>query len=382
MRFRSILIAALLVGGFIYFTSGRRWDLRRTAEPAGGSGRLWSEPDRVHTAGLSSDEVSNIEIYKAANAATVNITSVVYREDWFFRLVPVEGSGSGFLIDADGLILTNYHVVGGRQAELSVRLSDKSSYDARVLYRDPNNDLAILKIAPKKKLPFLKLGNSEQLQVGQKVLAIGNPFGLSGTLTTGVISALNRSIGDENGRPMEDMIQTDAAINPGNSGGPLLDSQGDVIGINTMIVGAANIGIGFALPINRAKAALDDYRAHGRYVPAYLGITATYLAGDVAEALDLPTDGGLLIRTVQRGSPAAEAGLQGATRRVIVGFYEVPVGGDFIVAVDGRPVDGENFLRRSLARKRPGDTMELTVYRDGRTRKVKVKLGEAPVQRQ
>jgi S1-C subfamily serine protease len=381
MTKRSLVWAALLVAGFVYLTSVARWNLRRVIDPARTTGRLWSEPERARTAGLSTDELDNIEIYKKANLATVNITSVVYRENWFFQLVPVEGSGSGFVIDPDGLILTNYHVVSGRPQKLSVTLSDRSTYSARVLYPDRRNDLALLKINPKKKLPFLKLGDSDQLQVGQKVLAIGNPFGLSGTLTTGVISSLNRSIQDETGRTMEDMVQTDAAINPGNSGGPLLDSQGSVIGINTMIVGAANVGIGFALPINRAKVMLDDYQSRGRYSRPYLGgIRTFYVYGDLAEALDLPAEGGYLVLSVERGSPADEAGLRGARDSVIIGNYEIPVGGDLIMAVDGRPVDRSITLDTMYSRKRPGDVIELTIYRNGRTMKIRVKLGEAPIQ--
>ncbi len=382
MRARVLLVAAFLVGGFFILTSVARWRGTRLLERFG-DGPLWSGPDKARSAGLSADEVNNIDIYKTANMATVNITSVVYKEDWFFRLVPVEGSGSGFLVDADGIILTNDHVVSGGEGpqKLTVTLSDGSTHEARVLYGDRGFDLALLKINPKKKLPFLHLGDSDQLQVGQKVLAIGNPFGLSGTLTIGVISALNRSVPTEDGRGMEDMIQTDAAINPGNSGGPLLDSNGNVVGINTMIVGAANIGIGFALPINRAKTALDDYRERGHFVRPYLGVSTLYVAGDLAEALELPTEGGLLVYRVEGGSPASEAGLRGARRRVIVGRYEIPVGGDLITAVDGRPVDGKNFLDRALRRKRPGDTAELTIIRDGRTMKIRTKLGEAAVQK-
>lgn len=377
---RILILAAFILGGFYLLTSVTHWNPRNALAPVRDAGRVWTEPDRARSAGLSSDELNNIEVYKTAHNATVNITTVVYREDWFFRLVPVEGSGSGFLVNADGQIVTNNHVVsGGRQ--IKVILADKSTYEARVLFNDEAGDLALLKISPRKKLPFLKLGDSDQLQVGQKVLAIGNPFGLEGTLTTGVISSLNRSIGAEENRLMEDMIQTDAAINPGNSGGPLLDTYGNVIGINTMIVGAANIGIGFAIPINRAKSRLDDYQARGRYARPYLGIRSLYVSGELAEALDLPAEGGLLIISAERGSPAESAGLRGARRRVVVGNYEIPVGGDLIMAVDGQAVDGNTALQRAMNRKRVGEALNLTLYRDGRTVKVKVSLGEAPEQR-
>ena len=377
MKIRSVLLAGLIVGGFVYLTSVARWDVSRLVRPVSNVGRLWSDPDRAKTAGLSSDELNNIEIYKTANQATVNISTRVYRQSFFFGVVPSEGAGSGFLVDADGRILTNNHVVSERGAEIKVILADRSQYDATILYREPDNDLALLKINPKKKLPFLRLGDSDSLQVGQKALAIGNPFGLDGTLTTGVISSLHRSVSSED-QSMEDMIQTDAAINPGNSGGPLLDSQRNVIGINTMIVGAANVGIGFALPISRAKSVLENYSTEGRYGRPELGVNGNYVSGQLAEALDLPAEGGVLVTVVTPGSPAQQAGLRGARRRVIVGGYlEVPYGGDLIMAIDGRRLEGRNGLERATRGKRPGDSVELTIYRDGRTLKVKVTLGQA-----
>jgi S1-C subfamily serine protease len=376
MKIRSVLLAGLIVAAFVYLTSVSGWRPLRFLQSVSDTGKLWSEPERAHTAGLSSDELNNIEIYKTANQATVNISTVVYREGWFFELVPVQGAGSGFLIDADGRLLTNNHVVAGRGARITVILADRSQYDAKILYRDPENDLALLKIEPKKKLPFLRLGDSDALQVGQKVLAIGNPFGLEGTLTTGVISSLHRSVRAEDERGMEDMIQTDAAINPGNSGGPLLDSQGNVIGMNTMIVGAANVGIGFALPINRAKILLEDYRLAARRPQT--GVRGMYVSGSLAELLDLPSEGGLLVFSVQPNSLGAMAGLRGARQRVLIGNYEIPVGGDLIMAIDGRAVDSGTALDRAVARKRTGETLELTVYRNGRTLKLRVKLGEGP----
>ena len=191
----------------------------------------------------------------------------------------------------------------------------------------------------------MKLGDSDGLQVGQKVLAIGNPFGFGGTLTTGVVDSLGRTLQPQEGRRLEDMIQTDAAINPGNSGGPLLDSHGAVIGINTAIYGPqGNIGIGFALPINRAKAMLDEFQAKGRVTRPYLGIQTIYISGDAADDLGLPNEGGLLIQRVEGGSPASDAGLHGPTRRAIAGVYQIGIGGDFIIAVDGQPVESNGFV--------------------------------------
>jgi S1-C subfamily serine protease len=378
MKLRVFAIAALLVGGFLYVTSVADWSLGRFFPGARGGAPFWTGGDAA-AQGLSADENNNIEIYKYARSAVVNITSTVYRENWFFQVIPEQGTGSGFIIDQDGRIVTNYHVVSGT-SQLQVNLlDDKRNYRARILGTDLRNDLALIKIEPRSKLHFLKLGDSEHVQVGQKVLAIGNPFGFQGTLTTGVVSSLGRSIQDERGRTLEELIQTDAAINPGNSGGPLLDSHGNVIAINTAIYGPqGNIGIGFAMPVNRAKAMLDELREKGRIARPYLGVYAIYVAGDLAEALRLPADGGLLIQRVVPGSAAADAGLRPPRDTVIVGNYRLGVGGDFILAVDGNPVESNDSLQRAMNRKRAGDTMVLTVYRNGRTQRVQVKLGEAP----
>jgi S1-C subfamily serine protease len=375
MRLRVLFITALLVGGFLYVTSKTDWGRHRIFQPIShATGQIWSGPTAVRGAGLSSDEMNNIEIYKAAHLATVNITSTVYRRT-FWEIYPAKDQGSGFLISDDGKILTNSHVVANEQ-QLEVTLSDQSRYKARLLSRDPANDVALLQISPRKKLPVLRLGDSDALQVGQKVLAIGNPFGLEGTLTTGIVSSLGRTIRGENDQTMEGMIQTDAAINPGNSGGPLLDSAGNVVAINTAIYGpnGGNVGIGFAMPINRAKLMLDDFQA-GRKRPR-LGVSVVPVAGDYADALNLPNQGGLLIQEVESGSPAARAGLRGGREDVQIGNSQLKIGGDLIVAIDGKPIDREDAISRALARKRSGDQVELTIYRAGRTMNVRVKLGE------
>lgn len=374
---RTFILAALMVGGFVYATS-RHWGVRNLTQGSGLGDLFYSTPV-AETAGLGTDEVNNIEIYKIAHQATVNISSTVYRQNWFMQIVPDTGTGSGFLLDDKGHILTNAHVVSGRAPKVAVTLPDKSKYDATVLARDPQNDLALLQIQPKKKLPFLRLGDSDNLQVGQKVLAIGNPFGLEGTLTTGVVSSLGRSLQDENGRKLEGMIQTDAAINPGNSGGPLLDSSGSVIAINTAIYGpGGNIGIGFAMPINRAKSMLEDYRAGRKFGRPRLGVTVIPVFGDLAELLELPSQGGLLVQEIIPGSSAEKAGVRGARRVVIVGNNEIGIGGDLIMEIDGKPVDRGDSLTRALSNKRPGDTLELLIYRNRGKTKVKVTLGESP----
>jgi S1-C subfamily serine protease len=375
---RPLVWAAVLVTGFLYVTSVAHWDIGRFLRPMQQAGRLWAEPESAQTAGFSNDEQNNIDIYKLARQATVNITSVVYRENWFFQLYPEKGTGSGFIINPEGQILTNYHVIGGN-AQLTVTLGDKKSYKAKVLGSDARADLALIRITAPGKLPFLRLGDSEHLMVGQKVLAIGNPFGLEGTLTTGIVSSLGRSLQTDQSRTLEGMIQTDAAINPGNSGGPLLDSHGNVIGINTAIYGSqGSIGIGFAMPIARAKAMLDEFHKNGRITRPSLGITTVFVAGDLAEMLRLPVSGGLLVQRVERGSAAAVAGVRPPQQSVIVGNYSLGVGGDLIIAVEGEAVEGNDSLQKALARKRAGDTLRLTVFRNGRSVQISVTLGEAP----
>jgi S1-C subfamily serine protease len=373
---RPFIWAVFLAAGFVYLTSVTRWDVGRIVHP----GKLWSAAPASAAGGYSTDEQNNIDIYKSSRDATVSITSVVYHEDFFWGVSEGQGAGSGFIVHPDGQILTNFHVVSGT-AQLTVTLpTDKKPYKAKILATDPRSDLALIKIDAPRKLPALRLGDSDSLVVGQKVLAIGNPFGLfGGTLTTGVVSALDRSIKAEDQRQMEGMIQTDAAINPGNSGGPLLDSRGNVIGINTMIFGQqGNIGLGFALPINHAKDMLDEYTKTGHISrPAQLGIYAPYFSGELAEALDLPSSGGLLVQRVQPGSAAGLAGIHGPNRMVIVGNYRVGVGGDLIVAVEGKPVESEETLRSALNHKKGTDTLGLTVYRNGRNQLVKIQLQEA-----
>jgi S1-C subfamily serine protease len=372
MKLRTLLITLLLVGGFVYFTTAPNSPLRRPDGP------LWSGPAVARSAGLGSDELNNIEIYRAAKESVAYITSTVYQQTFFFEMVPTRALGSGFVISADGRILTNNHVVSG-SSKIEVTLPDQSRYIAKVLVRDRSDDLALIQIEPKKRLPFLKLGDSDTLQVGQKVLAIGNPFGYAGTLTTGVVSSLGREIRSENST-LEGLVQTDAAINEGNSGGPLLDSQGNVIGINTAIFAPSggNIGIGFAMPINRAKAMLDDFRAGKSFGRPRFGVSTVYIAGDVAEQLKLPASGGLLIQEVGRGTAAATAGLRGYRDVVAIGNQRLGIGGDFITAIDGKPVSEPDAITRVIARKRPGDVVSLKIFRDGRTSDVQVKLGEAP----
>ena len=377
MRSRSFLLALLLTLSFVWLTSRANWSIRDLATPLLRQASTWSNPEPVRGAGLTPDEQNNIDVYRYARQATVYITSTAVRRDFFFQPVAQQSLGSGFLINDEGFILTNYHVVSG-SSRIQVTLQDQTQYFARALDTDRSDDLALIKITPKHKLEFVRLGDSDRLQVGQKVLAIGNPFGLEGTLTVGVVSSIGRSIEGENEQKLQGMIQTDAAINGGNSGGPLLDSSGNVIGINTAILGQTNMGIGFALPINRAKALLSDYQAGRVTERPKVGISTEFVAGDLAEALELPRRGGLLVQRVVRGTSEDLAGIRGAREIVDIGNVELGIGGDLIVAIDGQAVSRQDALVRAIANKRVGDTITLTIYRNGRTVTVPVKLVRPP----
>lgn len=369
MRSRIILWALALSSVFFWLTASAHWNLRSLSK----SSFSWTDPQPVHSAGLTPDEQNNIDIYKSSQVATVYITSTTVRRDFFYGAVASQNLGSGFMINDDGFILTNFHVISG-SSKIQVTLSDQSQYFAKALDTDRSDDLALIKITPKKKLPFLRLGDSDHLQVGQKVLAIGDPFGLEGTLTTGVVSSIGRSINSENSQRLEGMVQTDAAINGGNSGGPLLNSSGEVIGINTAILGQTNMGIGFALPINRAKALLSDYQAGRITERPKVGITTEYVAGDLADALGLPRKGGLLVQNVISGSSEEAAGIRGATQVVDIGNVELGIRGDLIVAIDGKAVDREDAWVRAVSQKRVGDVVTLTIVRNGTAANLKVTL--------
>lgn len=377
MKLRIFLLTFLSTLALIWLTSRANWSVRGLMGPLSRTALKWSEPAEAHGAGLTAEEQNNIDIYKAARLATVYITSTAVRRDFFYGPVASQSLGSGFLINEDGFILTNFHVISG-SSRIQVTLSDQTQYYATALDPDRSDDLALIKINPKRKLQYLRLGDSDHLQVGQKVLAIGNPFGLEGTLTVGVVSSIGRSINAERSERLQGMIQTDAAINGGNSGGPLLDSSGNVVGINTAILGQTNIGIGFASPINRAKALLSDYQAGRVTERPKVGVNTEYVAGDLAQALGLPAQGGLLVQAVQRGSSEDAAGVRGARQIVDIGNVELGIGGDLIMAIDGQPVRREDALVQAIAQKRVGDTIVLTIYRNGRTLKLPVKLLRPP----
>ena len=371
---RLFFIVVALCATFFYLTTYR-------------SSHLWptsaiSRPDRVEiteAAGGGADdaeEQNNISVYRKNIESVVNITSREVSFNFFYGLQPAEGQGSGFIIDKEGHILTNYHVISeARQVE--VTLHNLKKYRATVVGTDALHDLAVIQIKASDLTPMV-LGDSRNLQVGQKVYAIGNPFGLSGTLTSGIVSSI-RKVQEPNGTTIDEAIQTDAAINPGNSGGPLLNRHGDVIGINTMIASDVNqsSGIGFAIPVNTAKAVLNDLLTLGRVRRPALGVVTLPISPDIAGDLGLASDYGLLIIRVVAGGAAERAGLKGGTERAYLGNTPIMVGGDLIVAIDGQDVQDQQELSRIMNNHRAGDSVKITIYRGKRRMDVEVTLGEA-----
>jgi S1-C subfamily serine protease len=385
---RLLLACIVLVLGAYW--AGARWGPRQPVrvaatprEPAAATTKNASATPAdfaARDANLTEDEAINVRVYRQAAPAVANILTKATEYDFFMDPVPVEGAGSGFLIDEKGYILTNFHVVGDAQS-IEVILGDQSRYPAKFIGADQRNDVALIKIDAKgKHLTALSLGDSTSLQVGQKVLAIGNPFGFQSTLTTGVISALGRTVQTSQTTFIDEAIQTDAAINRGNSGGPLIDSRGEVIGINSAIYtpSGTTAGIGFAIPINSAKRIAHDLMTDGRVHQAFLGINTLSVGGNLSEALDLPAQEGLLVEAATKGGPAAAAGLRGGDRFVRAGMQRIALGGDLIVAVDGQKVASTFDLNIILNRKRPGDAVTLTIYRGGKKMDLPVRLGERP----
>jgi S1-C subfamily serine protease len=328
---------------------------------------------------LDPTEAQNVRIYKQASPAIANIVTRAVQYDFFFDAVPVEGAGSGFVIDTEGHILTNYHVVQGAET-IEVTLGDQSRYKAKYIGADTRNDIALIQIDPAgKKITALPLGDSRNLLVGQRVLAIGNPFGFQSTLTTGVVSSLGRTVQTSESTFIDEAIQTDAAINRGNSGGPLLNSRGEVIGINSAIYAptGTTAGIGFAIPINTARRAAEDLIARGRVRHATLGAEGRAIWPGLADALHLGVQQGILIERVVPGGPAAQAGVRGGTRSVLAGLQELRIGGDVLVAVNGKELVSQMDLNLLLNRAWPGDTVTLTIVRDGKKMDVPVKLGDS-----
>ena len=381
-RFRLIRLSALAVLiALAAYWAGSRWGPRQTAsvEAFPSPAQAPASASLAGATQLSPDEAINVKIYGQAAPAVANIVTRTLEYDVFFEPVSVAGAGSGFLFDPRGYILTNYHVIEGAQA-IEVTLGDRTRYSARVVGGDERNDVALIRIdAPAgKSLPVLTMGDSDALQVGQSVLAIGNPFGFQSTLTTGVVSALGRTVQTSPQTFIDGAVQTDAAINQGNSGGPLLNTRGEVIGINSAIYtpSGATAGIGFAIPINTARQIAQDLITQGRVRRATLGVAARAFGPGVADALGLPVQRGLLIENVQPNSAAQAAGLRGGNRAVIVGMRRVTIGGDLLVEIDGQPINEDFDLTLALNRKRPGDTVTLGIYRGDQRMEVQATLGE------
>ncbi len=322
-----------------------------------------------------------IDIYARVSPAVVFITSRVIVRDFFWGAIPQEGTGSGFIIDLEGHVVTNNHVVEGAETVL-VTLSDETAVEAVIVGTDPDTDVAVLKIdVPAGQLHTAELGTSSNLRVGQRAIAIGNPFGLDRTLTTGVISSLGRPLESENRRTIYDVIQTDAAINPGNSGGPLLDSRGRVIGVNTAIYSPSggSVGVGFAVPIDTVKRVTQSIIDRGYYPHPWLGITGLTISPELATRLNLEVQRGILITEVVSGQAADQAGLRGGQRRVQIGNYVVRVGGDVIVAIDEIRTPEMSVLVKYLETKTVvGQIVNLTIVRDGREQVIRSTLGEQP----
>src|SRR5580692_4153264 len=394
MKLRPVLLVVLILTGFYYLTThvGSTnafvpW-LHRAAPVAG-------DP-RTNTAAVNGprgnfeltqadaapaydiEEQQNIAVYKKALPSVVNITSTAVAFDFFYGPVPQQGQGSGFILDKQGHILTNNHVIDNAQ-RVEVTLYDKHKYKATVVGVDKSHDLALLLIdAPN--LQPATLAESTNLAVGQRVYAIGNPFGLSGTMTRGIISAI-RSIRGPGNSPIEDAIQTDAAVNPGNSGGPLLNSRGEVIGITTLIANNGadqSSGIGFAIPVNTAKAVIADFAKYGRIRRPSLDISSLAIGPDIAEQIGLPADYGVLIQRVLPGGAAEKAGLHGGTQRAgYLGNMPVMSGGDLIIAMDGQEIANTQDLAAAMNSHKADDEVTLTVFRGRRKMDVKVTLSDA-----
>jgi S1-C subfamily serine protease len=383
MRLRRIFLIVVLVGGFWYLTSHLPSNLGLGSFPMFNTGNAHAGAPLVLTEAeaapvCDTQEQETVDIYKRVLPSVVNITSTTLVFDFFYGTVPQQGQGSGFILDKAGHVLTNYHVIQGANRGIEVMLSNKRRYQARVVGSDKVHDLALLQIdAPN--LQPVTLASSSNLQVGQRVYAIGNPFGLSGTMTQGIISSI-RSIRNEGGAPIEDAIQTDAAINPGNSGGPLLNSSGQVIGINTMIASNGadqSSGIGFAIPINTAKAVLADLTRYGRVRRPSLGIVSYAIGPDLASQMGLAADYGVLIQKVIPGGAAERAGLRGGNQQAYLGNMPIMLGGDLIVAIDGQQVTDPQDISAIMDKHQAGDQVSITVLRGQRKMTFKLTLGEA-----
>ena len=395
MKLRPVLLVLLLLCVFYYLTTrlmpvGALAGLvhRGLGQVSGTTESTLSGPvgnftltEASAAPAFDAEEQENIGVYKKALPSVVNITSTEVAYDFFYRPYPQQGQGSGFILDTQGHILTNNHVIEGAQS-VEVTLWNKKRYKATVVGADRNHDIALLLIQGAADLQPSTLADSRNLMVGQRVYAIGNPFGFSGTMTRGIISAI-RSIATPSGNKIEDAIQTDASVNPGNSGGPLLNSHGEVIGITTLIASNPNggaeqsAGIGFAIPIATAKAVLDDFAKYGHARRPSLDIVTIPIGPDIAQQLGLPADNGILVERVLPGGAAEHAGIHGGTQRMYMGYTPVMLGGDLIVGFDGQEIATAQDLAGALSTHHPGDVVTITLFRGQRQLNLKVTLSDA-----
>ncbi len=388
---RRLLFTALLVSGVWYAASGRLFVSHLPAVEHLLPALSDKLPVSRSTAPLvleevraapeyDTEEVNNILVYKRLLPSVVNVTSTTVQMDFFYGPVPSQGQGSGFILDRQGHIATNYHVIADAQ-NIEVQTSDKHRYKAHLVGGDQRHDIALLQIDAPNLQPVL-LSQSHDLVPGQKVYAIGNPFGLNGTMTTGIISAI-RSVRDPLGGNIDNAIQTDAAINPGNSGGPLLNSRGEVIGINTMIATNPNqpsdqsAGIGFAIPIDTARAVLADFQRYGHSRRPSLGIASIAIGPELAQQMGLASDSGMLVIKTVSGGAAQQAGLRGGSERAYLGNMEILLGGDLLIAIDGQSVSSSEDISDVMDKHQVGDAITVTFYRGKRRMTAKLSLGEA-----
>jgi S1-C subfamily serine protease len=381
MTFRRIVIVLLIVGGFWYITTRNFGPLRQHVLDGHAIPSSLSLTEADAAPEYDAEEMNNMAVYKKALPWVVNITSSAQTMNFFFQVVPQQDQGSGFILDKQGHILTNNHVIAGGQ-QIEVTLSNQRRYRATVIGHDTVHDLALLQINAPGLVPAVLAATSRTLVVGQKVYAIGNPFGLSGTMTTGIISAI-RSIHGPSGSLIENAIQTDAAINPGNSGGPLLNSRGEVIGINSLIATNPNqdveqsAGIGFAIPIDTAKAVLGDFQKYGHVRRPSMGIISLPIGPDLADQMGLAANYGVLIQKTLPGGAADRAGLRGGNQAAYLGNLEIYLGGDLIVAMDGQQIQSTQDISDVMNRHQVGDTITVVFYRGHRKLTTQVTLGEA-----
>ncbi|MCL2801623.1 MAG: trypsin-like peptidase domain-containing protein [Treponema sp.] len=344
---------------------------------------LQSEYRILNTSDLvqySESERENIAIYDRLNSAVVNITTEIMSINWFLEPVPQEGtSGSGSIIDTRGYIITNHHVIQNAH-RVFINLADGSQFEGEVTGVDPENDLAVLKFNPPAGmvLQTINYGDSDNLRVGQKVLAIGNPFALERTLTVGIVSGLGRPIQTSRNRIIRDMIQTDASINPGNSGGPLLDTQGRMIGVNTMIYSPSggSVGIGFAVPANTVRRVVNEIMLHGKVRRGWIDATIVQIFPSLVRYARLPVNSGLLVSRTRRGGLAERAGLRQGTEAVQYGRSVIYLGGDIITSVNGLKTNTLADLYASLEACKPGDVVNVEIIRGGQTSVLRVTLAD------